>query len=451
MDRSTHERAGRPAARAKRPRQADQSPERASRRRRRGRVRLLPARWLRVSGAGLVVLAAACSDGPSSPVERAAVVEAAATDGQTASVGAMVATPPAVIVRDRTGQPVSGTHVQFAVTRGGGTLATTSVRTGADGIASSGRWTLGEAGVNEVTATVGTLAPVRFTATAVLAGTDGQPGAVGAYRIDVRYVGSATARQQQAVTAAIARWRTVIVDKLPAIPVNSAAGSCFDAQPAVRETVDDMLIFVEFSPIDGPGKVLGEAGPCLVRSESYLPVMGYLRLDTADLEQMERAGTLDDVVLHEIGHILGIGTLWDHKKLITGSGGDDPVFTGQQALQSYFTLGVTSAPGVPVENTGGAGTREGHWRESVFGNELMTGYISGTPNPLSALTVGSLKDLGYGTSFAGATTYALGTTARGVSEPLDLRGREIVRGPKYKIDRNGTQTRIEPPGPGPLR
>jgi hypothetical protein len=51
---------------------------------------------------------------------------------------------------------------------------------------------------------------------------------------------------------------------------------------------------------------------------------------------------------------------------------------------------------VPVENTGGAGTRDGHWRESVFGSELMTGfYDSGVANPLSAVSAASLRDLGY--------------------------------------------------------
>jgi hypothetical protein len=29
---------------------------------------------------------------------------------------------------------------------------------------------------------------------------------------------------------------------------------------------------------------------------------------------------------------------------------------------------------VPVENSGGSGTRDAHWRESEFGNEVMTGY-----------------------------------------------------------------------------
>jgi hypothetical protein len=50
---------------------------------------------------------------------------------------------------------------------------------------------------------------------------------------------------------------------------------------------------------------------------------------------------------------------------------------------------------VPVENIGGPGTRDGHWRESVLRNELMTGIINAGANPLSALSLVSLRDLGY--------------------------------------------------------
>ena len=50
---------------------------------------------------------------------------------------------------------------------------------------------------------------------------------------------------------------------------------------------------------------------------------------------------------------------------------------------------------MPVEGTGGAGTRDAHWREKVFGDELMTGWISGPTQPLSRTTIASLADLGY--------------------------------------------------------
>lgn len=390
-------------------------------------------------------LAAACSDAPSGLASSAAVVEPAGADGLTAEAGSTVATAPAVIVRDSRGEPLAGTLVQFAVTRGGGSLGASSARTDEHGRASALEWRLGPApGVNEATATVGGLQPVRFTATAVM---PDPPSAVGEFNVEVRYIGSATARQREAVTKAVTRWRTVVVGSLPSVRVTSAAGACFEKQPALNEVVDDLLMFVEFTDIDGPGKTLGEAGPCMIRSEGHLPIVGVLRLDVADLEPMERNGTLDDVVLHEIGHVLGIGTLWSHRQLISGSGGEDPQFTGQHALHAYLEMGVASATGVPVENTGSKGTRDGHWRESVFGNELMTGYISGTPNPLSEMTVASLRDLGYGTSMIGASTFTLGGTLQSmVSEPIDLRGRERILEPMFSVDRAGRKHPLDPRG-----
>jgi hypothetical protein len=259
--------------------------------------------------------------------------------------------------------------------------------------------------------------------------------------VTVRYSGSATARQQQAVANAIARWQSVITADLASIPVNAAANACFEGQPAINETVDDLLLFVSFDSIDGVNRILGQAGPCFVRSDNSLPVIGHLKLDAADLGAMERAGTIDDVVLHEIGHVLGIGTLWGMKGLISGAGGTDPYFTGTHALSAYRTLGGGAA-GAPIENTGGQGTRDGHWRESVFGNELMTGYIGGIPNPLSTLTIASLQDLGYGAAPGAANGYTMGGTSGGVSAPVDLRERELMTGPKYRIDRDGRIDRI---------
>jgi hypothetical protein len=60
-----------------------------------------------------------------------------------------------------------------------------------------------------------------------------------------------------------------------------------------------------------------------------------------------------------------------------------------------------------VENTGGPGTKNSHWRDTVFSNELMTGFVSNPPNPLSRLTVASLKDLGYVVDLTKAEPYSL--------------------------------------------
>ncbi|MGQ0561292.1 MAG: leishmanolysin-related zinc metalloendopeptidase [Gemmatimonadota bacterium] len=262
------------------------------------------------------------------------------------------------------------------------------------------------------------------------------------YQITVRYIATASARQQQAVANAVARWQSIITADLVNIPVNAAINTCFDGQPAVNQTVDDLLLFVEFVDIDGVGNVLGQAGPCYVRSDNSLPVMGHLKLDAGDLEYMERNGTIDDVVLHEIGHVLGIGTLWATRGLISGAATVDPRFTGSWAMDAYRVLGGTD-PFIPVENTGAEGTRDGHWRESVFGSELMTGYISGAANPLSALTIASLSDLGYGTNPGVASAFTLSTSRYGITEGVDLHKREKIVRPKYKVDRRGKKTKLE--------
>lgn len=90
---------------------------------------------------------------------------------QSASVGAAVAAPPSVLVRDASLNPVAGVAVTFAVTAGGGSITpTTPILTDATGVATLTRWTLGPvAGPNTVTATATGLtgSPVTFNATGV--------------------------------------------------------------------------------------------------------------------------------------------------------------------------------------------------------------------------------------------------------------------------------------------
>src|SRR5204863_4051211 len=124
------------------------------------------------------------------------------------------------------------------------------------------------------------------------------------------------------------------------------------------------------------------------------------------MASMVSSGLLYSVVLHEMGHILGIGTLWSDFGLLSGAGTSNPIFTGANATAQYNQIFGTSARGVPVEATGGQGTADSHWRETVFTNELMTGWAGpGTNLPLSRVTVGSLADLGYTVNYAAADPF----------------------------------------------
>lgn len=65
-----------------------------------------------------------------------------------------------------------------------------------------------------------------------------------------------------------------------------------------------------------------------------------------------------------------------------------------------------------MEADGGSGTALSHWEESVFANELMTGwYNSGQTNPISRITVASLADLGYEVNMDAAESYTVTTSS----------------------------------------
>ena len=225
------------------------------------------------------------------------------------------------------------------------------------------------------------------------------PGASGAtptsgFRIEVNFPDSTlTAGQRAAFTTAANRWAQVITGDLPDVTDRGAV-------------IDDIRIEATAPRIDGAGSVLGQAGPTAFRTGSLLPFRGFMEFDSADLVNLERGGQLTDVILHEMGHVLGIGTLWGDKGLLSGAGGGDPKFTGANAVNQYNSIFDRTGAWVPVENTGGGGTRDSHWRESVLRNELMTGFLNSGRNLLSRITVGSLADLGYAVNYGAADAFA---------------------------------------------
>lgn len=194
-----------------------------------------------------------------------------------------------------------------------------------------------------------------------------------------------------------ARWQQVITGDLPDV----------DLSTEVPEAgiVDDLFIEASVIPIDGPGGILGQAGPQFIRTSSQLPVYGIMEFDVADVNDLVAEGQFDEVILHEMAHVIGFGTIWTNLFLLRGL--FFPRFVGSEALAQYRSLCNPAAFWVPVENNGGPGTARGHWEEDIFVNELMTGFLSpNVPNPLSAITIGSLADLGYQVNLNAADPYS---------------------------------------------
>ena len=108
-----------------------------------------------------------------------------------------------------------------------------------------------------------------------------------------------------------------------------------------------------------------------------------MSFDTADLKKMAQNGTLNDVITHEMGHVLGIGTIWDREGLLKGAGTDpNPTFDGKSAKRQYRLLrGSGSSRQRAAGEHGQPRHPPSHWRETIFRNELMSGFIVGSGNP----------------------------------------------------------------------
>ena len=166
---------------------------------------------------------------------------------------------------------------------------------------------------------------------------------------------------------------------------------------------------------------------------------------------MEDEGVLDRVVLHEIGHVLGFGTLWsqfDFLRQPTGdpSGEVDTHFAGPLAIEAFDRAGGRGYMGekVPVDNN-----LPVHWREAVLETELMTpGYNPDSSNPLSAITLQSLADMGYTVDLSQAEPYQLPaqlaatmTESPRKTDDIDY-GDDILNESLFVVDRDGRVVRI---------
>jgi hypothetical protein len=368
-------------------------------------------------------------------------------NGQHGLVGEPLNFPPSVLVQDGAGTPIAGKQVTFAVSGGGGVVSGGNTVTDANGIATVGAWTVG-LGANALTATVvdtGSVVgnPVTFTAS----------GDTQAYHIDVRFITTMTPTEQAAFTNAAAKWESIIFGDVPDIQVTIPPGSCGTGSPGLNEIVDDIVIFAIIDSIDGPGKILGQAGPCFVRNLKFIPVIGVMQFDSADVATLIAGGSFGLVIEHEMGHVLGYGTIWQADGLLANPSGCDTTidahFIGSQALAAFDRIGgvnyVASAK-VPVENHGGPGTCDAHWRESVFKNELMTGFLNIGSNPLSLETVGSMGDLGYLVTYSAADPYVLSLMAlRAEPSQAIFMQNDIMQLPIRVLDPSGRVVGTIPP------
>ena len=210
----------------------------------------------------------------------------------------------------------------------------------------------------------------------------------GDYDIELVFLDSFSDRDRRVLRWAARRWMAVVRDDLPDYEFSQGwSGPCGDHSIDIPpgERIDDLRIYV-ISIEDGP---LGWGGPDVLRENSHLPLVGCMAFDVA-------RSNLPIIGLHEIGHVLGFGTIWGRLGYYQNPPNGDQHFNGPLAIDAFDDAGGRGYTGAKVPVTGG------HWRTSVFGQELMT-----YGGDLSAITIQSLADLGYSVDVTQADPYTL--------------------------------------------
>jgi hypothetical protein len=220
--------------------------------------------------------------------------------------------------------------------------------------------------------------------------------------------------------------------------VQLQSNACSNPQP-VDEFIVGLKVFVSLQPLP---QLVGLGGPCVLREGGGLPLLGEMQLDTA------KFGTAPDVVieqlvLHEMLHVLGLGTLWLQPRFAAFINGTeaaaDPVFLGPAALRGWARISGSGAVGntaVPLELV----TR-GHWRTPPFADEVFSNRLRLTRQPMSAVTVGALQDLGWDVEPEAYDDFAFTTqsTARVVAKLLP---RDSIHSASHELSGAGRTVRL---------
>ncbi|MDE0259721.1 MAG: Ig-like domain-containing protein [Gammaproteobacteria bacterium] len=273
------------------------------------------------------------------------------------------------------------------------------------------------------------------------------------FEIQLGFGSGVSADVRSAMRSAAATWEAILRDNdFPDAAVNDTFSCRIDETEFEVELgyVDDLVIAVGAATGEAGG-VVAQASLCAIRVADETPALGVILFDNTDAGRLAQAGNLVEVAMHEIAHVLGIGVgpKW-HSLLANPSDAlpdADTHFPGSRAVTAFNAAGGAGYTGgkVPVQNGGD----DAHWRESVMGSENMTPALTvGEANPVSAITIRALADLGYHVNARLAQPYSVSpAAAAAVAEDapaIDLRN-DVYRGPIAEIDGEGNIIRTRRP------
>ena len=261
-----------------------------------------------------------------------------------------------------------------------------------------------------------------------------------------------TEKQKRIFRYAARRWMSIIREDLPDYTLTQGwSGNC--GQPyeiPSGERIDDLRIYVgSVERMEGRIHVANEevvyesraqAGPELLR-EIFLPVLGCVTVNSKFFDSLPSISLLD-ISLHEMGHVLGVGTTGFRESGFLRDSSDGPYFNGPRAIAAFDDAGGRNYTGakVPVEKSGG------HWKSPVLEGELMSSTRG--RSALSAITIQALADLGYVVDVTQADPYTLPRTAAKASAKIaapSTHAHGEQREPMYVVDPQGRIVRTISP------
>jgi hypothetical protein len=167
-------------------------------------------------------------------------------------------------------------------------------------------------------------------------------------------------------------WESRLIGFSPQLPV------------LIQRTQRPVQFVAVIEEIDGPGGILGFAGPSslteLTASRPYtLSASADMTFDNQDAVPFYLLGLFDDIVRHEMAHGLGFGTLFAANRLNLGPFGN---YTGSFALKQFrIEAKRPNALFVPLDGGGG------HWEAAgpfffnadTISGDLMIPFITDFP------------------------------------------------------------------------
>ena len=223
------------------------------------------------------------------------------------------------------------------------------------------------------------------------------------FNIDLVFLDDFTTEEREMWYRVVNRWESAVQTELPDYEFsNASVFECGDHSIRIPagEQIDDLRIYItkfDEPPLELSERAQGYGAPRIMRGSSSMPSMPII--GCIGIKQELPNFDLWTVGLHEIGHVLGIGSIWDDSGMLRGLNADTH-FAGPQAIAAFEQDGGTNYQGakVPTEQDGN------HWRSSVLFRELM---LPSSGVFLSAITLGALSDLGYSVDLSAADPYVL--------------------------------------------